>query len=463
MMQHFFRIRSFHFYQLCATIAIICLVSSTNSIAFAADITKQISAKMRDAGCTVMLSGIITSGDSKKIRPLLYETYEISLSDDGQYGETLCLNSPGGDLNEALIISNYIYEYHANTLIPSSAKCESACAIMFLSARSRTIVPPGTVGLHAPQLQLPDGNFTAQDVAKAYDLSVLAVKRMLDIPVFPPAALRHISSTPFSDMFIPKTMFEIYELDIIYRDMDARRVPVKDLMEAGCRWAFWESGINPGYYSNPGDKAMEFDEFTHVHTGERTANTKYDPVTERKNTESYVSAVYSVHDGEETWFPCAVELNYGEFGLVTKVLYAGEEYTFSAKQLYPWDSSYLDVAKKPVLSKTVFDSIIGGIRTPGSETRSCQIETTASQVTNVSEYTNLREKPGLGNQVIARVPLGAEVNHLSPGQYFATQRCLTACQSDQQGLISECVDGNEVWIEVSYSGRRGFLSRKFLQ
>lgn len=97
------------------------------------------------------------------------------------------------------------------------------------------------------------------------------------------------------------------------------------------------------------------------------------------------------------------------------------------------------------------------------EALSCGLDSPFAEVSNVDKFTNLRRKAGLGNKIIARVPLGASVSSPRPQYYLATQRCLDACRTDDQLEISECIASNEIWVEVLYNDRRGFLSRKFLE
>lgn len=93
----------------------------------------------------------------------------------------------------------------------------------------------------------------------------------------------------------------------------------------------------------------------------------------------------------------------------------------------------------------------------------CAINTTTSRVVNVENYTNLRQQAGLNGRVIGAVDLGEQVSVLTPGRFLRYDRCAAACDGTNQNAIKTCVDNNDVWIEVQHNGRRGFLSRKFLE
>ena len=93
----------------------------------------------------------------------------------------------------------------------------------------------------------------------------------------------------------------------------------------------------------------------------------------------------------------------------------------------------------------------------------CGLPNASALITNVETFTNLRQEAGLKGKTIGQVPLGASVSVVNPGGYLRYDRCAAACNGTNQNAIKACIDNNDVWIEVQYNGRRGFLSRKFLQ
>ena len=93
----------------------------------------------------------------------------------------------------------------------------------------------------------------------------------------------------------------------------------------------------------------------------------------------------------------------------------------------------------------------------------CYITNKTSKIINVQNFTNLRQQAGLNGRVIGKVPLGETVQIVNPGRFLRYDRCAAACNGANQNAIKQCIDNNDVWIEVQYNGRRGFLSRKFLE
>ena len=93
----------------------------------------------------------------------------------------------------------------------------------------------------------------------------------------------------------------------------------------------------------------------------------------------------------------------------------------------------------------------------------CGINSQAARITNVDNYTNLRQQAGLNGPVISQVPVNATASVVNPGAFLRYDRCAAACNGTNQNAIKQCIDNNDVWIEVQYNGRKGFLSRKFLE
>ena len=96
-------------------------------------------------------------------------------------------------------------------------------------------------------------------------------------------------------------------------------------------------------------------------------------------------------------------------------------------------------------------------------TFTCSVDNGVAKITNVQKFTNLRRQAGLNGQVVGQVPLGATVSVINPGSFLRYDRCAATCNGTNQNAIKQCIDNNDVWIEVQYNGRKGYLSRKFLE
>ncbi len=140
-------------------------------------------------GCSYQLSGQILPGDADRLETVLLG--EIAQLDTYPWGTTerqlvLCLEGPGGSFLEALQIAEFVRSNDITTRVNPNESCLSACAIAFLGGNlntrsgegwraSRFIHPTSRLGFHAPELVLPDGQFTREDVGRAYDIAIEAV------------------------------------------------------------------------------------------------------------------------------------------------------------------------------------------------------------------------------------------------------------------------------------------------
>lgn len=162
--------------------------------------------------CIVKITGRIAKGDTQKLHSLLKKialekTYRglewsdgnrtqtgsissgftIDLSPDENY--RICLDSTGGSFGEAMRMVDYIYGVFG-TAIPRDAKCLSACSIVFMAGShqsgsdagiiaSRIMHATAKLGFHAPNLVVPDGDYTEASVNQAYKVAITAVGRLM--------------------------------------------------------------------------------------------------------------------------------------------------------------------------------------------------------------------------------------------------------------------------------------------
>ncbi|MEM5583837.1 PAN domain-containing protein [Roseibium sp. AS2] len=137
------------------------------------------------AGCDFHLRGPITEGDHLKLDGV-----------GGSYqGRVLCLDSPGGSLLEGKKLFDRIWEANIRTRIVSGERCESACSLAFLGGsvtqgtavihlRDRKLDAGGTLGFHAPSLDLPaGGSFSGKQIEQAFEIALKAAENFFEIKV----------------------------------------------------------------------------------------------------------------------------------------------------------------------------------------------------------------------------------------------------------------------------------------
>ncbi|SLN55558.1 hypothetical protein [Roseisalinus antarcticus] len=144
--------------------------------------------KLSDAlngACSIVLEGTIEEGDADKLNEL-WETSQLDgigitgfideeIFESAERVHTLCLDSEGGDFDEALELleSEFMTLFRVVTVVPSGSQCLSACALIFLGGTLSTsnsdggnTIPvrvlhvDGRLGFHSPFIdgisQLPE-------------------------------------------------------------------------------------------------------------------------------------------------------------------------------------------------------------------------------------------------------------------------------------------------------------------
>lgn len=139
-------------------------------------------------GCSFSLSGVISPGDAAKVVGAVEQ--QSGNTDRGFAPEIFCLDSPGGSLPEALEISKYFKTQGIGTKVLPDKTCESACALVFMAGsfhahesgyyRWRILQPGGRLGFHAPSLAISGGNYSDEEVRKAYGIALASVSSTID-------------------------------------------------------------------------------------------------------------------------------------------------------------------------------------------------------------------------------------------------------------------------------------------
>lgn len=166
-------------------------------------------------GRVVRLSGRIEAGDAARLEALFRGNDLLHCFAEGHcpFGNVLSLDSPGGSLSEALMIARFVRDHQLPVLLEPGAVCESACAFIFFAGftdyegffHSRRFADvTARLGLHRPELPLPEGVFAAEDVARIIALTdavkTEAVRQFLAARVAMPV-LRQMYDTPPEAMY----------------------------------------------------------------------------------------------------------------------------------------------------------------------------------------------------------------------------------------------------------------------
>lgn len=440
-----------------------------------------------ETGCNLHLDGIIAAGDAQKLEAAYQANIKPGFhgldSTPGFRGAKLCMNSPGGSIAEAFLIFRFLTSgtETAVTYIPKDAVCESACAVAFLAGGAgyygsetvRLMHPTAKLGFHAPRLVVESGVYSEQEVDKSYAIALQVIAELLDVRrtvlsnplLLPSSVLETMLRTPAEEMTYVETVGQAarWGISIFPVDLPQRLEPLN-----------WRSVCENTYAMLTDSVAGDPHNIDWANLSEEAEASP--PALPESGPP------YRVDLGEGPY----CEIDFDRFNPIKlSFFYQGYQGSGSSSlslplvhpefMFYGADTRLRDL---PLRSASLV-SQGGDIRTslmsraktaraqPQLTNRSCQIDSPGAEIVNVESFTNMRASPGLEGAIVARIPLGAPVSLSSPGRYYASQRCISACQSGDQTAIAACIDENDIWIETYFRATggtaQGFLSRKFLE
>ncbi len=489
------------------TIIIICCFFSTlkqfDMSAQAATLSQATTPEMLEMGCDILVSGLIEKGDATKLKQAILST-DKKLAGENFSGtlvgsrplsnQRVCFDSPGGSFIEGLALGQVLLRARKGSALGADMTCESACALAFLGGSQstagvegadkpdRVLNPLGKLGFHAPALDIKDGNFSAEEVNKAYRVAIQSiaaiVKEKENIIVeyvpgtdqrtslrydIPNSLLLFMLSTSSDDMSYVETIKDASRWDIIIEPVNIGSAPepIQSFANACDNVSFFWMERMSAFYENP--------PFVDGYLG-RTVGFNVSGSVNLKEWRMRSTGIRLTSDLGEYWYDCDVEIFdkiYSASSPIGGANGIGSRRYFYPFQLFSPDTLIKSLATQKFSSaayqktRVRLDKAISALN--NNVEQSCAIEGNKSKIVNVQNFTNLRRQAGLDGPVIAQVPLGAQVSVVNPGNFLRYDRCAAACNGTNQNAIKQCIDNNDVWIEVQYNGRRGFLSRKFLE
>lgn len=137
-------------------------------------------------GCDIQISGEIDDTNTSRLLKFMSEKASSG-------GGTICLDSPGGSIDNALKIVGRMdrmakQSFGLTTFVRNGSRCESACAVIFMAGYhcdyrgycriNRYMQPRAKIGFHAPYPKI-DGNINEQTFRKAYGSAVKHIQRLI--------------------------------------------------------------------------------------------------------------------------------------------------------------------------------------------------------------------------------------------------------------------------------------------
>ena len=186
--------------------------------------------------CNARLDGEIYSDDLESIIPFLNDEFFTDNSDgiEAAISSRICLNSPGGNLDEATKIGQYFYEKGIGTFINSGDSCLSACAFVFMMGTAlggedasidRAMHPKGIIGFHRPTISIPElPTYTSSLLKNSFDAAINSVYKLISLgltatpkgggQMIKPDLLKEALNRSGSDFFFIDTVDKIGRWDI---------------------------------------------------------------------------------------------------------------------------------------------------------------------------------------------------------------------------------------------------------
>lgn len=188
----------------------------------------------KSPNCRVAIRGQLKAGDFERFVKI---SRPIFPGDDGESTsrDTVCLDSSGGNLTEAVRIARHFYENGVGTVIEAGKRCMSSCAIVFMMGTAtgaevrfanRKLSPLGRLGFHRPYITSEEGT-SPETLAASYDKALQSALDLIAVanspapwsssPMIKTDLLREMLSHTGDDFFYIDTVDKAgrWEVDIL--------------------------------------------------------------------------------------------------------------------------------------------------------------------------------------------------------------------------------------------------------
>jgi len=172
------------------------LIAVLFAIGFPAYSAEIASSPSKEGNTIVSLTGQIEDGDSLKLQTIIKQA-----NDANRLVSAIRLNSPGGSLIEGAKLADAVRFGKITTVVPASARCSSACFLVFAAGIEKFVSYSASVGVHGASDQSGEelGDATVSMARMAKDLGVPAriIGKMV---VTPPSEIILLSADDLRSM-----------------------------------------------------------------------------------------------------------------------------------------------------------------------------------------------------------------------------------------------------------------------
>lgn len=455
--------------------------------------------------CFAALEGVIETGDFARISAALAENRpQDGVNDDGHYfipNRAVCLNSPGGSLPEAIQLAEYFFDNQYGTVVDDDAQCLSACSIIFMMGTEdyadynivdRKLHVNGTLGFHRPAFSAPDRDgYSARELEKSFEIAIDATL------LFTQLASRSVrrGTGPMINIGLMEQMFSHHGQDFYYIDtIDKagrwdialtgfeipKEISLRDAQTACDNAINWTMGLES---SGTGHLSSPYEAFWNARIGKPRSDT-VDPmfqVYSRANLHSVI--------------PCVVDYSqnaaqYSEEGDWVHICGANEEFcSLTENELNNLRGFRPEVILPSALKLKQVPAQMAAISAEAGELNKAWGRSDPSQcllakdtkvsVVNVSEFVNLRERPGFDAAVVGTAGRYLMLEVTEKGAFLNNNpdnppNCGPICKTvgdgygnateDDISALKQCLNANAIWYKVRIpDGAEGFVSGKYLR
>jgi len=154
----------------------------------AASVSAATISKSEKALCVLRLEGEIVEGDLQQLENIASTEFK-GVDGESSANDTICLNSPGGNVVEGVRLAEYFYKHGVGTVIDEGGECYSMCAIMFMMGIAqgpevnfvnRKLHVTAKLGFHRPYLAIDsDELVSARALNVVHDSAVESIMKIM--------------------------------------------------------------------------------------------------------------------------------------------------------------------------------------------------------------------------------------------------------------------------------------------
>ncbi len=213
--------------------------------------------------CVLSLEGEIVSGDFSRLVEIAAKEF-LGFDGESSARDTICLNSPGGNVTEGVKLAEFFYKNGVGTVIDEGAECYSMCAIMFMMGIAqgpevtfvnRKLHIAGKLGFHRPFLALKkESLISTKALAVAHDVALEDMSKIMVLSnnlipwsnstMMRPDLIQEMLRHTGNDFFYVDTVEKAGRFEIELIGIPEQSVPPEERAYYACENSFhWQVGL----------------------------------------------------------------------------------------------------------------------------------------------------------------------------------------------------------------------------